>query len=401
MSAVELYQQRHLADVLCDYRERLYGAREDLDQRVDEHGVPVDAIAARMLEVETRMRDVEVALRADCERRRGRRTPGRWLREISAPRLVHLRQHAPRPLLVPSSYYVTDPPEPAPTISIVTPSLNQGGFLERTLYSVINQNYPALEYVVQDGGSTDRSIEVLRRYARWLSYWTVEADEGQADALNRGFAHTSGAIMAYLNSDDLLLPGSLAYVARYFAQHVDVDVVYGHRVIITGHDAQIGVHVLPAHDDKTLSLFDFVPQETLFWRRSAWESAGGDFDASLHFGLDWELLLRLRDSGAKMVRVPRFLGAFRVHDGQKTSKSLAQYYVEASALRARANGAALSEDQAFIRAAPYLRRHVAHHLWHRAKTRLPGSRRQVRTEPLEPWFQESHGVQMTRARTGA
>jgi GT2 family glycosyltransferase len=399
MSVLELDRQRELADVLRDYRERLYGAREDLDERVNEHAVPLEAIAARMLEVENRMFDVEVALRADFDRRRGRRTPSRWLREISAPRLVQLRQHAARPLLVPSNYYVTDAPAPAPTISIVTPSLNQAPFLERTLYSVINQNYPALEYVVQDGGSTDRSIEVLRRYAPWLSHWTVEADEGQADALNRGFRHTSGEIMAYLNSDDLLLPGSLAYVARYFAQHQDVDVVYGHRVIITGHDALIGVHVLPAHDDETLSLFDFVPQETLFWRRSAWESAGSGFDASLHFGLDWDLLLRMRDSGAKMVRVPRFLGAFRVHDDQKTATSRAQYYVEASALRARANGTALSEDQAFIRAAPYMRRHVAHHLWHRAKTRLPGSRRQVRTEPFEPWFQESHGEDAPSART--
>lgn len=394
-------QQRHLADLLRESRERLYGAREDLDQRVEEQRVPDDAVSARMLGVETRMLDVEMALRADSDRWRRRRNASRWLRDMSAPRLVHLRQHAARPLLIPSSYYATDPPEPAPTISIVTPSLNQGGFLERTLYSVISQNYPALQYVVQDGGSTDGSIEILRRYARWLSNWTVEADEGQADALNRGFTHTSGEIMAYLNSDDLLLPGSLAYVARYFAQHRDVDVVYGHRVIINAEDAQVGVHVLPAHDDKTLSLFDFVPQETLFWRRGAWESAGGGFDTSFQFGLDWELLLRMRDSGAKMMRVPRFLGAFRVHNDQKTATSLAQYYVEANTLRARANGTALSEDQAFIRTAPYMRRHVAHHLWHRAKTRLPGSRRQVqvRIEPLEPWFQRSHGEDAPGART--
>jgi glycosyltransferase involved in cell wall biosynthesis len=390
MSSVDRDRQQHLADVLCDYRERLTGAREDLNPELDEHRIPIDPIAARMLEIETRMFDVEVALRADLDvRRRARRAPGRWLREMSTPRLVNPRQHSPQPLVVPRGYLATSPPDPAPRISIVTPSLNQGQFLERTLYSVISQNYPALEYVVQDGGSTDRSVDIVRRYARWLSHWVSEPDEGQADALNRGFGLTSGEIMAYLNADDLLLPGALAYVAGYFTAHPDIDVVYGHRIIIDGYDHQVGVHVLPAHDDQMLSLFDFVPQETLFWRRSAWEAAGGRLDASLRFALDWDLLIRMRDSGAKMVRLPRFLGAFRVHDDQKSGRWKDEYFIEANLLRERANGRALSEDEAFVRTRPYMRRHVAQHLWHRAKARLPASRRHVRTEPLEPWFRES------------
>src|SRR5205085_3890693 len=117
----------------------------------------------------------------------------------------------------------------------------------------------------------------------------------------------------------VLLPGALAYVAKYFASHPTVDAVYGQRVMVDEHDRKVGVWVLPRHDDEELALIDFVPQETLFWRRSLWEAAGGQIDASLRFAIDWELLLRFREQGAKIVRLPRFLGAFRVHEEQKTA----------------------------------------------------------------------------------
>ena len=131
---------------------------------------------------------------------------------------------------MPAHYTRTAAPANALKISIVTPSFEQGRFLDRTIYSVVTQNYPSLEYVVQDGGSTDNTVDVLRRFDRLLTAWTSEQDAGQADAINRGFARTNGEIMAWLNSDDLLLPGTLAVVAGYFAQHPEVDVVYGNRV---------------------------------------------------------------------------------------------------------------------------------------------------------------------------
>jgi hypothetical protein len=385
---LDAYEQKHIADVLGDYRERLESARKDLSPYLDEQGIPVHPIGARLLEIEARMLDVENALLTDLARteRRARRNPYRLLRELSAPRLGVLRHHPPKPLLVPTGYFTTDPPQPAPTISIVTPSFGQGQFLERTLYSVISQNYATLEYFVQDGGSTDDTVELLRRYEGSLSGWTSEPDEGQADAINRGFARCSGEIMAYLNSDDLLLPGSLAYVARYFASHPDVDVVYGHRVLIDGHDRQIGIWALPRHDDKELTLLDFVPQETLFWRRSAWARAGGQVDPSLRFAIDWDLLLRLREGGSKMVRLPRFLGAFRVHNVQKTAIWNDQCLIECDAIRRRVYGRGISHDEAVARAVPYLRRHVAHHTWQRLKARLPLSRQPVRTLPHEPWL---------------
>ncbi len=390
---MEIEHQRHLADVLRDYRERLEAARQDLDPTLDDDGQPANEIAKRMVQVEARMLDVEHALRLDAadaearERRKSRwRAPRRRLRELTSPRLGILRHHPPRPLTVPLHYLRAEPPRPAPTISIVTPSYGQAQYLERTLYSVVSQNYPSLEYVVQDGGSGDASSEILRRYESSLASWRSEADRGQGDAINRGFARTTGQIMAYLNSDDLLLPGALAYVARYFVAHPEVDAVYGHRVMIDEYDRKIGIWVLPPHDDDELALIDFVPQETLFWRRPLWEAAGGAIDDTLRFAIDWDLLLRFREQGACIVRLNRFLGAFRVHSEQKTSAREDLMVSECDVLRARVHGRGLSHDQAVARAMPYMRRHVPYHLLERAKELLPLPRHPVRVMPLEPRF---------------
>ena len=191
-----------------------------------------------------------------------------------ANRLGTLRHHPPRPLRLPNSDPLTRPPEDAPTISIVTPSFNQAQFLEDTIESVLDQDYPRLEYVVQDGGSDDGSREILDRYSRRLDHWESAPDDGQAGALNRGFARTTGEVMAYLNSDDLLLPGALSYVARFLHDHPEVDVVYGHRVLIDERGREIGRQVIPRHGDRVLSWADFIPQETVFRRRAAWEQAG-------------------------------------------------------------------------------------------------------------------------------
>jgi len=385
---VRAHEQKHIAELLARYRLRLESTRNALDPALDDEGQPAHPIARRMVEIEGHLLEVEHYLEDDLKKvkRRERLHPIRRFRELTRPRLGILRHHPPVPLLVPTRYYTTDPPAPAPTISIVTPSFQQGHFLERTLYSVLNQNYPALEYVVQDGGSRDDTVNILRHYQHSLTHWASESDGGQGDALNRGFAHTSGEIMAYLNSDDLLLPGALAYVARYFQTHPSVDVLYSHRMMIDDKDGHIGSMLLPRHDDVELTLLDFVPQETLFWRRSVWEAAGGRIDADLRFAVDWDLLLRMREAGAKMVRVPRFLGAFRVHDEQKTATWYDECLIECDELRRRVHGRGISHDEAVARVKPYMRRHVPYHLWHRFKARLPLSRQPVRTLPLEPRF---------------
>lgn len=286
-------------------------------------------------------------------------------RAMLRPRLGNLNQHPPHELKLPSPYSTNLPVERLPSISIVTPSFMQAHFLGRTIDSVLDQRYPKLEYFVQDGGSSDETTEVLRHYGDRLTGWVSEKDGGQSHAINLGFARTGGEIMAWLNSDDLLMPGSLCRVGEYFAQHPDVDVIYGHRILIDEQDREIGRWVLPAHDDGVLSWADFIPQETLFWRRSIWEKAGGRVDESFRFAMDWDLLLRLRDAGARMVRLPWFLGAFRIHEAQKTSAQIEVGMAEMDRLRARVFGRDVTWQQTRRKLMPYMLKHVAHDLAYR------------------------------------
>jgi GT2 family glycosyltransferase len=231
--------------------------------------------------------------------------------------------------------------------------------------------------VVQDGGFGDGSAEIVRAHEHALARWASAPDGGQANAINLGFAGTSGELMSYLNSDDVLLPGALPYVGRYMAEHPEVDAVYGNRVLIDEGGRKIGVWVLPPHDEHALRLIDFVPQETLFWRRSLWDRCGGRVDERLRYAIDWDLLLRFADAGARIVRLPRFLAAFRVHDDQKTTSEHDLGMAEAHRLRERASGWPMAHAEALRLVQPYLRRHVPLHLLHRAAARLPLPRLEV------------------------
>jgi glycosyltransferase involved in cell wall biosynthesis len=288
------------------------------------------------------------------------------LRRSFGPYLGVLHQYPPRRWRPPAPFRGSLP-SPPPVISVVTPSYNQARFLPRTVESVLGQCYPRLEYIVQDGGSTDGTPALLERYRARLAHCESRRDNGQADALNRGFRRATGEVLAYLNSDDLLLPGALACVADYFRRHPEVDVLYGHRIIIDPEDHEVGRWVLPPHDDDVLSWSDLVPQETLFWRRGIWEAVGGRVDESFRFALDWDLLLRFRAAGARFARVPRFLGAFRVHPAQKTSAWMDGIgRMEIDRLRRRCHGRGVTEEEVTRQVRPYLRRHMAHHLLYRA-----------------------------------
>lgn len=206
------------------------------------------------------------------------------------------------------------------TVSIVTPSYNQGKFLERTIQSVLSQNYRYLEYIIQDGGSTDESPQIIDRFRSQLHHAAIAKDKGQANAINLGFRHSTGDIMAWLNSDDLLLSDAVNYIVDYFQQHPSVDVVYGMRLYLDEEDQEIGYRILPQYMPSALKFLDYIPQETLFWRRRIWKKVGGYINESFQFSLDWEFILRLQQAGAKIVRLPRFLGAFRFHTAQKTNQ---------------------------------------------------------------------------------
>lgn len=222
--------------------------------------------------------------------------------------------------IIPSS----PPATSLPKITIVTPSYNQACFLKATMESVLSDSRISLDYMVQDGGSTDGSAELIESYALRLKYWESAPDKGQADAVYNGLARADCGpddVMAYLNSDDTLCPGALWYVANYFARNPDIDVLYGHRIIIDETDREIGRWVSTMPNNEILRHLDVVPQETLFWRRRIYDRIGG-IDPSFRFALDWDLLLRFADAGARFVRVPYFLGCFRVHAAQKTSAQI-------------------------------------------------------------------------------
>ena len=288
------------------------------------------------------------------------------IKHFFRPRIGILYQYEAQPLNLPTHYHKAILLDKIPTISIVTPSYNQAEFIERTILSVLNQAYPQLEYIIQDGGSTDTSTDIIKSYASSLKHWESKKDNGQSHALNLGFQHAKGEIMAYLNSDDLLLPGTLNYVARYFNQHPDVDVVYGHRVVINSDDNEIGRWVLPQHDSEVLEWADYIPQETLFWRRSLWEKVGGNIDETFRFAMDWDLILRFKNVNAKFMRLPRFLGAFRAHEQQKTSSQISEVgEQEMKRLRKRCHGRQVTHREIIKHIRSYQIRHVIYNKLYR------------------------------------
>ncbi|CAB1275126.1 glycosyltransferase family 2 protein [Candidatus Nitrosacidococcus tergens] len=207
-----------------------------------------------------------------------------------------------------------------PTISIVTPSFNQGRFVADTVTSVINQRYPKLEYIFMDGGSTDETLKQITPYQKQFFHFESQPDEGQSAAIAKGFEYATGEIMAYLNSDDVLLPGTLSFVADYFLAHPEIDFIYGHRCIIDETNQVIGHWILPSHSNWLMSRWDLIPQESCFWRRSLFEKQG-NIDPSYHFAMDYELFVRYMMKG-KFKRVNRFLAAFRMHKQSKTATQL-------------------------------------------------------------------------------
>ncbi len=241
---------------------------------------------------------------------------GTGLRRMLGIRLGCMRQYPPRPLSLPVVQAGDD--GDLPCITVVTPSLNQGQFIGETVRSILGQNYPNLQYVVQDACSTDGTKEVLESLKGKGVDIRIEPDEGQADALNKGFFRSTGDVMGYLNSDDLLMPECLELVGRYFRDHPAVDVVYGNRLIVDANGHEIGRWILPGHDARVLRFVDYVPQESMFWRRRLWERTGARFDTKLQFALDWDLILRFLDAGATFAHLPDLFGIFRAHEKQKS-----------------------------------------------------------------------------------
>jgi glycosyltransferase involved in cell wall biosynthesis len=211
-----------------------------------------------------------------------------------------------------------------PTISIVTPSFNQAEFLETTMSSVLGHGYGGVEYVVVDGGSTDGSEEIIRRHEPGLAWWVSEPDGGHADAISKGFAHTRGEIMGWINSSDFYLPWTLQIVGEVFASHPEVDWVTGWPCM-AGDDG-----VLRSTGLASVNRYDFlasksvrIQQESTFWRRRLWDAAGG-LNLSLRFAADLDLWSRFFGH-AELYSVSCVLAAFRVH-GQRLGTAVPDGY---------------------------------------------------------------------------
>jgi len=207
-----------------------------------------------------------------------------------------------------------------PKISIVTPSYNQAEFLERTILSVLNQNYPNLEYIIIDGGSTDGSVEIIKKYEKYLAYWVSEPDRGQSHALNEGFYKTSGDIYGWLNADDLFLPDAFIKVISEFKLFPNKKIVFGDYLNIDKND-----NVLELNYAFDFNLNNFIFEgfhnnaQATFWKSEVHQRFGL-FDESLYSTMDYDMLLRfgLNEGQVSFKRISEVLACFRRHPLQKT-----------------------------------------------------------------------------------
>jgi len=203
-----------------------------------------------------------------------------------------------------------------PSISIITPSLNQGDFIERAIRSVLNQDIRGLEYIVMDGSSIDKTIDILRRFEGRLD-WISEKDDGQADAVNKGIKETKGEIIGWLNSDDIYYPGSLQTVLSFFDKHPSVDVIYGDGNHIDSEDRVIERYPTKPWNFEQLKTSCFLCQPAVFFRRRVVERFGL-LDKDLKYCLDYEYWLRLATRGARFAYIQQTLAATRLHPVSKT-----------------------------------------------------------------------------------
>lgn len=205
-----------------------------------------------------------------------------------------------------------------PRISVITPSYNQGKYIEATLRSVLLQNYPNLEYYVLDAGSSDNSVEIIKKYEGNIDYWHSQKDDGQADALAYGFEHAAGSILCWLNSDDILLPGALCRVGYNFSINREIDVYYSNRLVINEEGRVVTRHVWPFFLTKYhWVLGQPLAQECCFWRAELYKKVGG-IDRTIFFIMDYDLLLRMWRVG-KFKKMYYYLGCYREHGNSKNT----------------------------------------------------------------------------------
>jgi len=213
-----------------------------------------------------------------------------------------------------------------PRISIITPSYNQGQYLEDTIRSVISQGYPNLEYIIIDGGSCDDSVSIIKKYDNFITYWISEPDRGQTHAINKGLQRATGEIIAWINSDDQYCPGAFSTVAQYFTDHPDIGMLFGDLEVI---DSEGKLTYCKKHKSITLNallLGRSIPQPSTFFKKSVIQDVGL-LDESLHYTMDYDLWIRIF-SKYSMNHIPSFRGRFRIHSESKTVSQSIFFHID-------------------------------------------------------------------------
>lgn len=229
----------------------------------------------------------------------------------------------------------------APLVTIVTPSLNQGEFIEDTIRSVLEQDYPRIEYLVLDGGSTDGTLDLLKRYEGRFA-WVSEKDDGQSDAIDRGFLRGRGDILAWLNADDVYTPGAVSMAVEAFLVHPSAALVYGHADFIDRTGNLIGPHAQSPWDlDRLINRADDIPQPATFFRREAYAAVGG-LDHGLRYCMDYDLWIRL-GLRYQVRQIPTVLARMRLYPGTKTASGGLERVGEIQTMIARHGRARLPE----------------------------------------------------------
>jgi glycosyltransferase involved in cell wall biosynthesis len=206
-----------------------------------------------------------------------------------------------------------------PKITIVTPSYNQGAFLEETIRSIILQNYPNLEYIIMDGGSKDQTIDIINKYSQWISFWVSAKDNGQSDALVKGFAKSSGELLNWINSDDILCNGGLFHIAKQYLENNNPDFIYGKNLIINENSELIGTIQHPKDNLKFRYLYEMpYGQQACFFSSKIYNKVGG-INPNIRFSMDYELYVRIHLLSEKTFQMDEEIGAIRIHHDTKTS----------------------------------------------------------------------------------
>jgi glycosyltransferase involved in cell wall biosynthesis len=207
-----------------------------------------------------------------------------------------------------------------PKITIVTPSYNQGQFIEDTIQSVLDQGYPNLEYIVMDGGSVDNTVEILKKYDDQITHWESAKDNGQSDAINRGFARATGDVIGWLNSDDMYEKGTLHKIAEVFQQGnmEDLKIVFGNcNHFQDGSTNYVGSNVQHCHEKFDIRLCDYIIQPSSFWTRKTFETVGPLNETQI-YTFDWEWFIRAKSNGVEFIPVNDYFSYYRFHDDHKT-----------------------------------------------------------------------------------